>query len=126
MKNLFALTVMALIAIVVFFCNGCTYQIVQQQQGSRRGVQAVTVGNEEHRVTAYQSSGYRQPAVQATVVVQPQADPPPSFYPEYNGYPGSGYRQNGYVPAEGLPGYYGEGVHAPWENVPAYLFRRVK
>ena len=88
-----------LVLLVLLWQTGCTYQIVQQQNGHRRGSQmAVVGGGNRPAITAYQSTG---------PISRPAYDPP-STYPEYNGYPGSGSR-SGY---SDYNGYYG-GATAP-------------
>lgn len=75
--------------ICLFSLNACTYNITQQQNGTRAKNQAVSIsGSNEHAVEAAQGDGNQ------TVLIgggrNASNDPPPSTYPEYNGYPGSG------------------------------------
>jgi len=67
------------IIVIAIVLSSCTYNISQQQIGTHRRAAAATqaVGVSNDGVSAVQTLGTPDP-------------PPPSTYPEYNGYPGSG------------------------------------
>jgi hypothetical protein len=94
----------------LFWQTGCTtYQVVQQQNGNLRGHQlAIVEGGDRPAVTAYQGTGSRPYY-------------PPSTYPNYNGYPGSGYRDA--YPQTSNDGYPPDGAGIryppPWHDQPA-------
>jgi len=97
---------------------------VQQQNGSRaRGPQTVSISGGGHNAgvgVAANDGGQ-------TVLIgggEASADPPPvSTYPEYNGYPGSGWRYNGGPVA---PGYDPRAWNVPNSQVWRYRVYLVK
>ena len=78
----------------LFLTPACTYNIVQQQNGTRaRTPQTVSLSGSNAGVGVSQSDGGQAVLIGGGASNDPP--PPLSTYPEYNGYPGSGWRYNG-------------------------------
>jgi len=79
----------------LFLSPGCTYNIVQQQHGTRaHGPQTVSISGSGNSAGVGVTQGNGGQAV--LIGGGASNDPPPlSTYPEYNGYPGSGWRYDG-------------------------------
>jgi hypothetical protein len=77
----------------LFLTPACTYNIVQQQNGARaRAPQNVSISGHDAGVGVSQSDGGQA----VYIGRESYNDPPPvSFYPQYNGYSGSGGRYSG-------------------------------